>query len=137
MLTRWAFIVLCCVAVAGCQTPRRTFLINKATASPILQIESPGFQGDCSSTELHFTVDRNGRVSAQMGNNGNLVPIALSKLRVYDRGGQRVRPAQIGLGSGNPAEGPVMPVEGPDGLLWLCREDEEAQQCICIPWFPD
>ncbi|MDP2712532.1 MAG: hypothetical protein Q8O56_15055 [Solirubrobacteraceae bacterium] len=36
-------------------------------------------------------------------------------------------------GSG-PSAGPVIPVEGPDGLLWLCREDEEAQQSICIPW---
>lgn len=33
--------------------------------------------------------------------------------------------------------GPVEPVEGPDGLLWLCRHDDEGQQCICIPWQQD
>lgn len=36
---------------------------------------------------------------------------------------------------GGPSAGRVIPVEGPDGLLWLCREDEEALQSICIPWF--
>ena len=43
----------------------------------------------------------------------------------------------IKLGSGDAARGPVRPVEGPDGLRWLCREDEEAQECICIPWAQD
>jgi hypothetical protein len=32
------------------------------------------------------------------------------------------------------AAGPVIPVEDADGFLWLCREDEEAQQSICIRW---
>ncbi|HEV8389213.1 MAG TPA: hypothetical protein VGQ35_05180 [Dongiaceae bacterium] len=32
------------------------------------------------------------------------------------------------------AAGPIEPVEGPYGLRWLCQHDEEAQQCICIPW---
>jgi hypothetical protein len=32
------------------------------------------------------------------------------------------------------AAGPIVPAEGPDGLKWLCREDEEAQQCVCIPF---
>lgn len=32
------------------------------------------------------------------------------------------------------AAGPVVPVVGPDGLTWLCREDEEAQECVCIPF---
>ncbi len=36
-----------------------------------------------------------------------------------------------------PLAGPVIPVVDADGLLWLCREDDDAQQSICIPWFQD
>jgi hypothetical protein len=32
------------------------------------------------------------------------------------------------------SKGPVIPVEDADGFLWLCREDEEGKQSICIPW---
>lgn len=32
------------------------------------------------------------------------------------------------------AAGPIVPAEGPDGKKWLCREDEEAQECYCIPF---
>jgi hypothetical protein len=44
-------------------------------------------------------------------------------------------PGSKKLSSAKPnAAGPIEPVEGPDGLKWLCRHDEEAQQCICIPF---
>ena len=33
--------------------------------------------------------------------------------------------------------GPIEPVDGSDGLKWLCRHDEEEQQCICIPFVQD
>lgn len=33
-----------------------------------------------------------------------------------------------------PVRGPVIPVEDADGFLWLCREDDEGKQSICIPW---
>lgn len=47
----------------------------------------------------------------------------------------QVNPGSRKLSSANPtAAGPIEPVEGPDGLKWLCREDEEEQQCICIPF---
>ena len=49
-----------------------------------------------------------------------------------------VEPAPILGLKGDPAQadaaGPVIPVEDADGFLWLCREDEEAKQSICIPW---
>ena len=35
------------------------------------------------------------------------------------------------------AAGPIEPVEGPYGLRWLCKHDEEEQQCICIPYPSD
>ena len=36
--------------------------------------------------------------------------------------------------SPRPVEGRVIPVTDADGFLWLCREDEEGKQSICIPW---
>jgi hypothetical protein len=33
--------------------------------------------------------------------------------------------------------GPIEPVVGPDGKRWLCRHDEEEQQCVCIPFVQD
>ena len=30
--------------------------------------------------------------------------------------------------------GKVKPVVGPNDSLWLCREDEEAGECTCIPF---
>ncbi len=46
-----------------------------------------------------------------------------------------VNPGSKKLTSPKPnAAGPIEPVVGPDGLKWLCRHDEEAQECICIPF---
>jgi hypothetical protein len=46
-----------------------------------------------------------------------------------------VNPSSKKLSSAKPdAAGPIVPAVGPDGLTWLCREDEEAQQCVCIPF---
>ena len=46
-----------------------------------------------------------------------------------------VSPSSKRLSAAKPsAAGPIEPVEGPDGLKWLCRHDEEEQQCICIPF---
>ena len=116
--------------------PERTFLINSATLSPILQITSPRSDAGCASAELHFAIDEDNTVKVRLGNRVTSVAIELSELTFYDRSGQ-VMPRYIGLGAGDPTQGPVVPVEGPDGLLWLCREDDEAQECICIPWFQD
>jgi len=33
--------------------------------------------------------------------------------------------------------GSIEPVVGPDGKRWLCRHDEEEQQCVCIPFVED
>ena len=46
-----------------------------------------------------------------------------------------VNPSSKKMTSPKPnSAGPIEPVEGPDGLKWLCRHDEEEQQCICIPF---
>lgn len=46
-----------------------------------------------------------------------------------------VKPSSKKLSAAKPdAAGPIVPAVGPDGLTWLCREDEEAQQCVCIPF---
>ncbi len=68
-----------------------------------------------------------------------LVPFRAVNAANYTRQ-QDKRPdvsVEVTLGVPDQSHGPVIPVEGPDGLLWLCREDEEAKQSICIPWFQD
>ena len=66
---------------------------------------------------------------------------ALAGERAPSSDAERISYASLGsgqlsaVGGDGPSAGPVIPVEGPDGLLWLCREDEEAKQSICIPWF--
>jgi hypothetical protein len=131
-----AVVVLSSVGT-GCQTAPRNFLINTSTVSPVLQIKSPKTAaGDCADTELHLTVEHGRVTRAEKKISGRTVPVNLAALKFYDRAG-KVTLQNIGLGTGNPTRGPVKPVVGADGLLWLCREDEDEQVCICIPWFPD
>ncbi|MBJ7521916.1 MAG: hypothetical protein JHC84_19610 [Solirubrobacteraceae bacterium] len=43
-------------------------------------------------------------------------------------------PPSLKATASGPAQGPVIPATDRDGKLVLCREDEEAQMSICIPW---
>jgi hypothetical protein len=66
--------------------------------------------------------------------------LLLSRATASADAGKQPSPAanrQLALAGPGPDAGPVIPVEGPDGKLWICREDEEAQQSICLPWFQD
>lgn len=114
----------------------QSFLINGATQSPILEAATPRAGAQCSLRELKFTNTETRVVTAEICDDGTCAPIDVANIRLLDRTG-RVNPDNIRFGVGNASGGGVEPVEGPDGLLWLCREDEDAQECICIPWAQD
>ena len=136
MSRRSLLVVLCCLAPVACGPPDRTFLINAEGSSPILQITTPRGGAQCASRELRFTVATGNDISLDVCDEGRCADTALDGVTFFDRRG-RVNPASLRLGSGDTSEGPIQPVEGPDGLLWLCKEDEEAMECVCIPWFQD
>lgn len=125
--------------VAACPD-RRTFLINAATTSPLLEVVSPKSGADCASRELHFTVGRNDDLHVETCDRSpsgrTCTEIDAGALSFRDRAAF-VGVDMITLGTGDPVAGPIEPVQGPDDLLWLCREDEDAMQCICIPWAQD
>ncbi len=136
MVLRSSLILFCCVALAACTKTGRTYLINVETSSPILEVQTPKSGAECSNRELHFTIGQDNEIDVETCDNGRCIKTDPGSLKYVDRSAA-VNPDNIRLGCGNASRGPVMPVEGPDGLLWLCREDEEAQQCICIPWAQD
>ena len=136
MLRRSSMILFCCVALAACARPAQHFLINVKTGSPIVGIETPISGGECATRELHFSIGQDNTVNVEICDKARCRATELGELTFFDRSAE-ADPNDIRLGSGNASKGPVMPVQGPDGLLWLCREDEEAQQCICIPWFQE
>jgi hypothetical protein len=125
--------------VGGCPG-QRTFLINAATVSPIVEVVSPKSGAACASRELEFLVGRNNDLHVETCDrspSGRVcTAIDAGTLRFRDRSAL-VGADAIVLGTGDPVAGPIEPVEGPDDLLWLCREDEEGMQCICIPWAQD
>jgi hypothetical protein len=127
--------VLSCIALAACAQSKRTFLINAATSSPLVEIAVPPSDVQCAATSLHVSVSAANAVQVEACNGGQCREAPLADLTFRDRS-TRVGADKIALGSGS-AEGDVEPVVGPDDLLWLCREDEEAQECICIPWAQD
>ena len=130
------FVVLCCLGAVACGAPDRTFLINAENSSPILQIATPRGDAQCASRELRFSIESGNDIRLDVCDDGRCTDTALAGLTFRDRRGT-VNPTNLRLGSGNVSEGPVVPSEGPDGLLWLCKEDDDAMECICIPWFQD
>ena len=138
MVLRSSLTLCCCIGLAACTStkPDQTFLINAETSSPILEVATPRSNAECARRELHFSIGQDNEIDVETCDNGQCVETELADLRFFDRS-TRVNSNDIGLGGGSAAEGPVIPVEGPDGLLWLCREDEAAQECICIPWAQD
>lgn len=128
-------IVVIGIALAACAPAKRTFLINSETSSPLLEIAVPRSQAQCAATALRVSVSRANVLRIEACSGGSCGETQLADLAFRDRS-TRVAADKITLGSGS-AEGPVEPVVGPDDLLWLCREDEEAQECICIPWAQD
>lgn len=136
MTQRSLLLIACCIALSACGESKRKFLINVPTSSPLLEVAVPRTGAACARRELHFSVGRDNTIRVDTCDNGRCSATKLDTLAFLDRSG-RASPTDIRLGSGDPTKGPVTPVEGPDGLLWLCREDEEEMVCICIPWFPD
>ena len=134
MVPRLCLLVVACGALVAC-APRQTFLVNGATSSPILEIMAPASSGQCESQELRLVAGRDGILSIESCSDGRCVETDPTRLTYRDRA-SRVDSGAIQLAVGSTSQGPVEPVVGPDGLLWLCREDEE-EQCICIPWFPE
>jgi hypothetical protein len=123
----------------GCAA-QHTFLIDVQTGSPIVEAAIPRSAAICADTELHFVIGRDNAVSVATCDRSRAgvecVATELSELTIRSRAAV-VGADRITLGAGDPAAGPVRPVEGPDGLRWLCREDDEGMQCICIPWAQD
>jgi hypothetical protein len=132
---RSLLILAVCIALAGCAQPKRTFLINAETSSPLLEVAVPKSGARCAATTLHLSISQANDVRAEACSSGQCRETPLAGLEFRDRS-TRVNPDKIVLGSGS-AEGRVEPVVGPDDLLWLCREDEDAQECVCIPWAQD
>lgn len=124
------------VALAGCARADRPFLYDTQSGGPVMEAAIPTDGAACTARELRLTAGQTlSRV--EVCDAGRCTPIDATRLTFRGRAGRVVPVGQLRLGGGNVSEGPVIPVEGPDGLLWLCREDDEAQQCICIPWFQD
>jgi len=136
MSVRYPLAIVWCIALTACTKPGQNFLINGETLSPLLEVATTRSGAACASRELRFSVGKDDAVRVEICDDRRCVAAELSELEFSDRSA-RVNLNDIRLGSGNASEGPVIPVEGPDGLLWLCKEDEEAQECICIPWFQD
>jgi hypothetical protein len=88
-------------------TPSSQLQRANAQAASDFQVAVPRSGGSCASTRLP-------RIKAAVA---------------------AANPGAKKLSSPKPnSAGPIEPVDGPDGLKWLCRHDEEAQQCICIPF---
>jgi hypothetical protein len=131
-----ALLAVClCLGTLACARTER-FLMNAQTSSPILELAVPRGGAQCSARHVRLTVSSGADLRAEVCDGQGCTPVEIGQLTFRDRSGP-VPVGNLRLGSGNVSEGPVTPVEGPDGLLWLCREDEDAQQCICIPWFQD
>jgi len=128
------------IADVGACPDQRTFLIDVGTASPIVEVVSPKSGANCASRELHFLIGPNGDIGVETCDRDRLGAVCaatdVGDLRFRSRSAP-VSVDMIKLGTGDPAGGPIEPVQGPDDLLWLCREDEEGMQCICIPWAQD
>ena len=84
-------------------------LVNSPTAPSGLQVAVPRIGNSCAATRL----PRLKAAGATAGPSSKMTAPAPS------------------------SAGPIKPVDGPDGLKWLCRYDDEGQQCICIPWAQD
>lgn len=137
MLIRISLFLAFSIVLSSCadtSNRNQNFLINEKTSSPILEISVSGTEAGCASSELHFAIDQEADIDVELCNQGQCVRTEFGKLNFSDRS-TSVHPNDITIGSGDATQGPVIPVEGPDGLTWLCREDEEAAECICIPWF--
>ncbi len=122
-------------ASAHAQTGRR-FLINGRNSSPILQLATPKAGAACAAKEVRLSIVYSNQVRAQICENGKCTTTDPNSLVYKDRS-SRVDSVNLRVATGDPVAGPVEPVTGTDGLLWLCREDEEAKQCVCIPWAQD
>jgi len=129
-----AFGVCCLVSFAQEKSVLR-LLINRWNMSPVLQVSVPKANSSCSSKELRLKLAPGSPTTAQTCAYGRCTPTDPNSLTYFDRFG-RINATDIRLGQGDPAAGPIEPTEGPGDLKWLCREDEEGKQCICIPWFP-
>jgi hypothetical protein len=125
----------CCLVSFAHEKAIRTLLINRWNLSPILQVSLPRANSSCAAKELRLTLAPGTPVRAQACEYGRCTPMDPSLLTYFDRF-SRINATDIRLGAGEPSAGPVTPVDGPGDLKWLCRNDEEGKQCICIPWFP-
>ena len=123
------------VSLAGC-SKREPFLYDERSGSPILEVAVPRNGAQCASRQLRLTAGTSLSRVEVCDTDGCLL-VDPARLTFRNRANQAVPLDALRLGAGGVSEGPVTPVEGPDGLLWLCREDDAAQQCICIPWFQD
>ncbi|MBM3756284.1 MAG: hypothetical protein FJW38_20130 [Acidobacteria bacterium] len=129
-------IAACSLAGFAARTKLQSYLINTRTLSPILKITTPSAGASCSAKELQLTLTPGMPLSVRTCENGRCFTSDPNALSFYDRF-SRVGATELGLGAGFPRTRSVEPTTGPDGLLWLCRTNEETQQCECIPWFQD
>lgn len=126
----------CCLITVANAGSIRKMLINGRTKSPVFELTTPRAGASCSSKEVRLTIIPSAPPQAQTCEKGYCTPADPNSFTYRDRS-RRVLSSELRLGVGDAAAGPVEPVDGPGDLKWLCREDEEGQQCICIPWFQD
>lgn len=122
-----------CILTAASTGYAPRLLINAKTLSPIFSIATPRAGASCASKELNLTIARGTPLRAQSCENGYCTPADPNSFTFRDRS-RKVLSSELGLGAGDPAAGPIEPVDGPGTLKWLCRENEEKLQCECIPW---
>lgn len=126
----------CSIAGFAARTKIQSYLINARTLSPVLKITTPSAGASCSAKELQLTLSPGLPLSVRTCENGRCITTDPNALTFFDRSSS-VSPTELGLGAGYPRTRSVEPTTGPDGLLWLCRSNEQTQQCECIPWFQD
>lgn len=122
------------LAAAGTTATKYIFLYSAGSKTPIMQLTAPKGTASCSTRTVRLTVAATAPIQAQTCIGDRCSPTDPNSLSFRDRVG-RVLSSAIRLGSGDPGSAsPPEPVTGTDKLEYLCREDEEAGQCVCIPF---
>lgn len=116
--------------------PMRLLTVSR-TGSPVLEMNSPiGDTVSCPEATVEMKISAGMVRSTEVCDPDGCLDLGPERFAYVDRTGASWSASALTLGEGDPAAGPVDPVEDDDELLWLCRDDEEKQACVCIPWFP-
>ncbi|MBM3793694.1 MAG: hypothetical protein FJW31_06420 [Acidobacteria bacterium] len=107
-----------------------TFLVNGRALPPILQLTKPRAGASCAARKVRLSVLYTNQLHAQICEGGRCTMTDPNSLVYRDRVG-RVDSVNIRAAQGDPVGGLPEPVTDTDGLMYLCREEEQSKECIC------